>query len=53
MRQEDKKSYPSYCCQECGALIGYIGRFFQWLARVLYVENDLHRCKRSNNGGQA
>lgn len=21
--------YPSWCCQECGEAIGYLGRFFQ------------------------
>jgi hypothetical protein len=32
-------TYASYRCQKCGAQIGYIGRFFQFL-RI-----PLHRCK--------
>ncbi len=23
--------YPNYCCQECGEIIGWLGRFFEWL----------------------
>lgn len=25
------KKYPSYCCQNCGVMIGWLGRFFQWI----------------------
>lgn len=30
--------YPSYCCQECGEMIG-------WLGRILH----LHKCKKETN----
>ena len=33
-------TYASYRCQKCGAQIGYIGRFFQFL-RI-----PLHRCEK-------
>ena len=29
-----KQKYPSYCCQKCGELIGWIGRFLPF-----------HKCK--------
>jgi len=29
-----KQKYPSYCCQKCGALIGWIGRVLPF-----------HKCK--------
>lgn len=25
-----RSQYPSWCCQKCGAGIGWLGRFFQW-----------------------
>ncbi len=25
------KNFPSYCCQKCGAHIGWLGRFFNLL----------------------
>jgi hypothetical protein len=31
------KEYPSYCCQKCGELIG-------WLGRVM----PFHKCKGKN-----
>jgi predicted amidophosphoribosyltransferase len=34
-------TYPSYCCPKCGAQIGYIGRFFQFLCV------PLHRCEET------
>jgi hypothetical protein len=30
--------YPSYCCQHCGLLIGWVGRIFQW------VFPGMHEC---------
>lgn len=35
---EKQKPYPAWCCDGCGAPIGYLGRFFQWLRL------PLHRC---------
>jgi hypothetical protein len=35
--------YPSYCCQECGDCIGWLGRFFQWLLGRFAP----HSCKGS------
>jgi hypothetical protein len=32
-----KTKYPSYCCQKCGELIGWIGRIFPF-----------HKCKEKN-----
>ena len=34
-KQESK--YPSWCCQKCGAAIGWIGRFI--------FSGLLHKCK--------
>ena len=25
------RRYPSWCCQRCGAYIGYLGRFMEWV----------------------
>jgi len=33
-------TYPSYCCPKCGDMIGWTGRFFQFL-RI-----PLHRCEK-------
>lgn len=33
------EKYPSYCCQQCGAGIGWLGRFFQFL------KIPLHNCE--------
>ena len=32
--------YPSSCCQKCGAGIGWLGRFFQ------FVRVPIHKCRR-------
>lgn len=37
------RRYPDYCCQKCGALIGYVGRFFQW-TRVLNLHWLIDGC---------
>ena len=36
--------YPSYCCQKCGAEIGWLRRFMEWtkLATLLMSK---HKCK--------
>jgi len=31
-------AWPAWCCQTCGEVIGYVGRFFQWLCV------PLHKC---------
>ncbi len=33
-------NYPSWCCQKCGAQIGWVGRFFQfsfWLPQIVNI----------------
>lgn len=32
------QAHPAYCCQTCGAEIGYLGRAIQWLGL------PIHRC---------
>ena len=36
--------YPPYCCQECGELIGYLGRFFEAINFWGH-----HRCRPPKN----
>lgn len=28
--------YPSYRCQKCGRMIGWLGRFFEWIVGVYH-----------------
>lgn len=35
----NKMKYHSYCCQNCGELIGWIGRFFQVIGFKF-----IHKC---------
>ena len=37
--------HPAYCCQRCGAPIGYLGRLIDWLTRPFW-NFTLHDCKR-------
>ena len=47
-RKTNKSKYPSYCCQECGEPIGWLGRFIEFI----YCGLIKHNCKfkiHSNN----
>ena len=34
-------TYPSYCCQRCGALIGWLGRILETIPGYPFK----HRCR--------
>ena len=36
-------TYPSYCCQQCGACIGWVGRAIDAITRPLFGF-VLHKC---------
>lgn len=36
-------SWPPYCCQRCGELYGYMGRFFHWL-----LGSIAHKCTNTD-----
>lgn len=40
-RKTLKSKYPSYCCQDCGECIGWLGRFVEWI----YCGLVKHKCK--------
>ena len=40
-RKTLKSKYPSYCCQDCGECIGWLGRFVEWI----YCGLIKHKCK--------
>lgn len=42
-----ENKYPSWCCQKCGAEIGWLGKFFEfiWYADLLGIR---HKCKSNN-----
>lgn len=40
---EGRADYPGWCCRDCGAEIGYLGRFIDWLLHPV----KLHRCRNA------
>jgi hypothetical protein len=40
-----ERPYPSFCCQECGEIIGWVGRFFQLIKVFDLIGLPLHRCR--------
>lgn len=39
-----KSKYPNYCCQKCGAQIGWLGRFIEYITYKIIS----HNCKTNN-----